>query len=231
MLVAECFGPEEEKSRLQTAQESGRLLETSADGLDASITQEYELESKLTRAASVEVVSSASSFVSASSVLSSSRSEQAAAFVAAVTTAGSLIVSSDSVNASLLTVSSVDNKAKSASGSVSAPVSRRPSLGRGQAPCFVKNLPSRVELIEGSAFNCMAKVGRGGCAPWFVRPLPSTFEIEQGKSIESKCFIGDAFAEEITATKKEQEEKAPKLKKMEGTNPSTSLILNLTLGT
>lgn len=86
--------------------------------------------------------------------------------------------------------------------------------GGGQRPWFVRQLPSRVEILEGSQFACRAKVGRGGCKPWFVKPLPAKFEIEQGESIESKCFIGDAFQEEGVAEKQQME--LPKMKKLEG---------------
>jgi hypothetical protein len=194
VFVAECTGPEKD---------GGNRLLAAADQTSTQVTITRDTT---TRAASEEVsfeCSSASVCASASVSASVSRTELASEIASVVVTTASLLsVSSENVS--------------TCTRSASAPASRRPSLGRGQAPCFVKTLPSRVELLEGAQFNCMAKVGRGGCAPWFVRPLPSTFEIEQGKSIESKCFIGDAFEEEINATKREQAEQAPKLRKMEG---------------
>ena len=60
----------------------------------------------------------------------------------------------------------------------------------GQKPWFVRKLPSRLEILEGSTFDLYCHVGRGGCKPWFVKPLPSRLEVGWGDDVETKCIVG-----------------------------------------
>ena len=61
---------------------------------------------------------------------------------------------------------------------------------KGTKPYFIKNLPSRVEVLEGQTFCFDCYMGRRGCKPWFVKPLPHKIEVWKGRNLEMKCLVG-----------------------------------------
>ena len=69
----------------------------------------------------------------------------------------------------------------------------------GQKPWFVKKLPSRLEILEGSSFDMYCHVGGRGCKPWFVKPLPSTLEVGWGDNLETKCIVGTESGSETAS--------------------------------
>ena len=61
---------------------------------------------------------------------------------------------------------------------------------KGTKPYFIKNLPSRVEVLEGQTFCFDCYMGRRGCKPWFIKPLPHKIEVWKGRNLEMKCLVG-----------------------------------------
>ena len=59
----------------------------------------------------------------------------------------------------------------------------------GTKPWFVRKLPSRIELLEGSAFDMFCRVGRHGCRPWFIRELPNKIEVPFGAEVQTSCLV------------------------------------------
>ena len=59
----------------------------------------------------------------------------------------------------------------------------------GTKPWFVKKLPSRIEILEGSTFDMFCRMGRRGCRPWFVKSLPAKIEVPFGAEVETCCLV------------------------------------------
>ena len=71
----------------------------------------------------------------------------------------------------------------------------------GQKPWFIKQLPSRIEVLEAANFDLSCRVGRGGSKPWFVKPLPKELEVVWGDTLEAKCQVTDNTSSIISEAK------------------------------
>jgi hypothetical protein len=66
------------------------------------------------------------------------------------------------------------------------------SLSSGSSkPCFIRKLPSRVEITEGRSFTLHCRTSGAGCKPWFVKKLPARIDVERGNRVDLECIIGN----------------------------------------
>jgi len=66
------------------------------------------------------------------------------------------------------------------------------SLSSGSSkPCFIRKLPSRVEITEGQSFSLHCRTAGAGCKPWFVKKLPTRIDVERGKRVDLECIVGN----------------------------------------
>jgi len=64
-------------------------------------------------------------------------------------------------------------------------------------PWFIRNLPSRLEIIEGRSFSFICRTSGAGCQPWFIKRLPTRVEVERGDEINMDCTVGNVTDESL----------------------------------
>ena len=66
-------------------------------------------------------------------------------------------------------------------------------------PWFIRQLPSRLEIIEGRTVAMMCRTSGAGCEPWFVKRLPARVVVERGDEISMDCTVGNVTEESLEA--------------------------------